>query len=69
MDDVLCDEDDTNILNCSATFMSSDCNHLENVWLKCRGKNNAVTSFVSTFDHIPCDTALPVPLYSPVLFK
>ena len=38
MDDVRCDEDDTNISNCSVSFISHNCDHRFDVWLQCKGK-------------------------------
>ena len=38
MDKVKCDDDDMDISDCSATLMSHDCDHSEDIWLHCKGK-------------------------------
>ena len=38
MDNVKCDEDDKNILDCSASFIRHNCNQEQNIWLQCKGK-------------------------------
>ena len=45
MTDVMCFEDDKNISDCSASFISHDCDHSEDIWLQCKG--NLLVLFIT----------------------
>ena len=37
MDELQCNEDNDNIKDCSARFISHECDHSDDLWLQCKG--------------------------------